>query len=176
MLLAAKVPPGEVVDTVVFRFSISERGAWKAIARVRESWKHAEGTTVAERRAKFRVEMDHAWRMALAEGDYRAIAQMAKTVADVEGIKAPKKVEVSGSLGLRPVAAMTLREREIEIAKLLAQREEAHGRPALPPGSSPLELAEAAFGDDVAPDPDLPPADMRPAKKRKKKARKRSVH
>lgn len=178
-LLASKVPPGEVVDTVVWKFGITERGAWKAIARVRRSWAEAEATTVAERRAKFRVEMDHAWRMALIEGDYRAIAQMARTVADVEGIRQPKKVELSGTVGLRPVQAMNPREREVEIAKLLADRELAAGRPVPALEAPSLDAFALEIPEVAEVDPDAPPADLRPPakkKKRKGKARKRSVH
>ncbi len=177
--LAAKVPPGEVVDDVVYKFGITERGAWLAIERVRRSWRQAEASTVESRRAQFRAEMAYAWREALVDRDWRAIAQMGRVVADVEGIRQARKLEVSGTLGLRPAAALTPREREVEIARLLADRAGAQGQPlGLLPDPSRID-PEESFEEVL--DPDTPPADLRlPAKKRKAKAkarsRKRSVH
>lgn len=187
-MLAAKVPPTEVVDSVIINFEVNESAAWKAIARVREKWKQTEGTTVAERRAVFRAELSEAWRQSLIAGDFRAVAQMARTVADVEGIRAPKRVEMSGTLGLRPVAAMTPREREIEIAKLTAERDKAQGRLVAMPAAPTLELEpgdvevmdglELPFDID-APDPNLKPkAKARGKRKPKAKAkgRKRTLN
>lgn len=190
-LLAAKVPPTEVVDTILINFDVQERAVWSAIARVREKWKQAEATTVEERRAVFRAELSEAWRRALGEGDYRAIASMARTVADVEGIKAPKRVEMSGVLGLRPVAAMTPREREIEIAKLTAERSKAQGKPLPAPLAPTLELEPGDVDDepigglelpvdvqpDEAPDPHLKPkAPAKARAKRKPAKRKRQLN
>jgi len=185
--LAAMTPYGELVDAACAEFGLSERGITKAIARVRERWMRTEQTTVEERRAKFRAELEHAWREALLAGDFRAIAQMAKVRADVDGIRAPRKVEVGGTLGLRPVAAMNPREREVEIATLLAKRAAARGEspPALPPPSlDDIEVPgedvppsifdlEAEAGDDDAPPGDLKPVAKRPRGRKQKPSAKR---
>jgi uncharacterized glyoxalase superfamily metalloenzyme YdcJ len=157
-MLASMSTYGEVVDHCVQEFEIHERTVATAIARVKASWKEAEASTVEERRAKFRAELEHAWKMALAEGDYRAIAVMARTRADIEGIKASKKVEHGGVIGLRPVAVMSPAERRHEIAVLLAKQQAALG-----PGSAPVI--------DVQPGAELA-HDARPGKG----ARKARVH
>lgn len=129
-LLASMHSFTEVVDAGVEEFDCSERTVAAAIARVRAEWQRASASSVDERRATFLAQLEHAWRLALSAGDYRAIAVMAKTRADVEGIKAVKKVEHSGVLGLRPVAAMSPEERRREIAMLLEKQKAAAGTAA----------------------------------------------
>ena len=162
---------GEVVDAAMEEFGCAERTVTTAIARVRERWKQVEAATVLERRATFRAELRQAWRDAAAAGDYRAIAVMARTRADVEGIKAPKETKHSGTVNHhhRPVAAMSPAERQRELAILLAKRQAELGGgtstgsaiAALP--SAPTEVIEI----------ELPP-DIRPEKKPKGKGRKKA--
>lgn len=160
--LAALMSYGEVVDAAVAEFGCDERTVTRAIARVRERWMQAEASTVAERRAKFRAELEHAWAKALAAGDYRAIAVMARTRADIEGIKTPKEHKHSGTVNHRPVAAMSPQERRRELEILLAKRAAELGgkpMPVLPP---------AAAQDQPELVIDLPP-DIRPEKAKAKK-------
>jgi hypothetical protein len=154
--LAAMDSYGEVVDAGVKKFKCSDRTVMTAIARVRQKWRTAEQSTVEERRAKFRAELEYAWKRALVEGDYRAIAVMAKVRADVEGIKAPKKVEHGGTVNLRPVAAMSPEERRREIEILLAKRAgavpPANPAPALPPGSpDAIDISDIELPPDIRP-------------------------
>lgn len=126
-LLASMMSYGEVVDSALTEFDCDERTVTRAIARVRQSWQQSAAASVDERRARFLAELEHAWKMALGEGDYRAIGVMARTRADVEGLKAPKQVDHrhGGTINHRPVAAMAPQERQREIDILLAKRQAA---------------------------------------------------
>jgi hypothetical protein len=171
-LLGGMKSYGEIVDDAVQVFACDESTAKRAIARVRAQWREAAGASVEERRARFLGELEYAWQQALAAADFRAIAVMARTRADVEGIRAPKKVEHAGTLGLRPVAAMSPAEREREIQLLLAKRQAAMGNgaaPALPPASEPV-LVEAEVELEAEPEVVRAPA------KSSKPRRRRNVH
>jgi hypothetical protein len=156
---------GEIVDIAMAEFGCAERTVTTAIARVRERWKALEAATVIERRSEFRGRLLHAWRGALAEGDYRAIAVMARTLADIEGIKAPKETKHThgGTVSHRPVAAMSPQERQRELEILLAKRQAELGTGA-------AALPAIALDDSPAPADviDLPP-DIRPEKAAKGK-------
>lgn len=174
-LLGGMMSYSEVTDYAMAEFGCDERTVTRAIARVRAQWQQAAGASIEERRAKFLGELEHAWRGALATGDYRAIAVMARTRADVEGIKMPKKVEHGGTVHHRPVAAMAPQEREREIAILLAKRQAALG-----PGAQPVidvmsvEAPPSSDAGDVDQGPDVIRA--RPSKPARKKQRKQQVH
>lgn len=156
-LLGGMMSYGEVVDYSMQEFGCDERTVTRAIARVRAGWQQAAGAGIDERRAKFLAELEHAWRGALAVADYRAIAVMARTRADVEGIKAPKKVDHSGTINHRPVAALSPQEREREIALLLAKRQAALG-----PGKTPA-LVDTVAVERPELDVDQEPEVVRPA-------------
>lgn len=147
----------QVTDLAMKEFECSERTVTMAIARVRAKWHELDGATVMERRSRFRAELEYAWKRALQAGDYRAIAVMSKTRADVEGIRAMKKVEHGGIVGLRPVAAMSPQEREREIEILLAKRRgvlEAGGKPVIDVPTldpSPAELEPVELPPDIRP-------------------------
>lgn len=102
----------------------------RAIAEVRKRWVMAERETVEQRRAGFRAQIHEYIKRAEASGDYRAVAVMLRTLADVEGVKAPKRVEHGGTV--RHVAAMTVGERDAEIQALLEKRAAAKGQIAPP--------------------------------------------
>lgn len=138
---------GETIDAAMEKTGCSERTAAKAIAAARARWKEAGTSTVDERRDKLRAQIEHAWRKALEAEDFRAIAVMARTLADIEGVKAPKQVVHGGILGLRPVAALSPAEREKELAELLAKRGAAGGVVAPVEGPDEMSvLAEPALG------------------------------
>lgn len=172
-LLGNMMSYGEVVDFAMDKFGCDERTVTRAIARVRQGWRQAASASVEERRAKFLGELEHAWRMALAEGDFRAIAVMAKTRADVEGIKAAKQVQVNGTINHRPVAAMAPQERQREIDLLLAKRQAALG-----PGKTPAIVDVVAIEKTAQPELELeviddaevvrPAAPSKPARKKRK--------
>jgi hypothetical protein len=119
----------EVTDLAVAATGCHPRTATRAIAEVRKRWKDAGQTTVEDRRDRFRARLELVWNRALEDGDYRAIAVMARTLADIEGIKAAKEVRLSGEVGLKPVAAMSPEERRREIAALQAKQLAAGGKP-----------------------------------------------
>lgn len=172
-LLGAMMSYGEVVDYAQSEFDCDERTVTRAIARVRAGWQQAAGASIDERRAKFLAELEHAWKGALGERDYRAIAVMARTRADVEGIKAPKKVDHSGTINHRPVAALAPQERQREIDVLLAKRQAALGA-----GAPPIIDAVAVVSPSSGPDEvELEPEVVRPrASKPGRKKSKQQVH
>jgi hypothetical protein len=173
-MLASLHSYSQVVDHAMAKFGCDERTVTRAIARVREKWKQVEANTVVERRARFRAELEHAWRCALKAGDYRAIAVMARTRADIEGIKAPKEMKHTGTIHHRPVAAMSPQERQRELEILLAKRQaDLGGNPtAVIPALAAMPAATADELELV----ELPP-DIRPAKPRGGKRRRRGrVH
>ncbi len=140
----------EVTDLAMETTGCGERTATRAIAEVRKRWKEAEASTVEDRRARFRAMIEHAWAEALKVGDYRAVAVLARTLADVEGIRAPKAVKVDGTLGLMPVAAMAPADRRREIELLNAKRAAAGGTPLeLPSGERELEPSRKGKGERV---------------------------
>lgn len=148
--LASLASYGETVDAAAARFGCSVRTAERAVARVRRRWAEVAESEFAARRGRFRAQVEHAWRLALAAGDFRAVAQLARVLADVEGLRAPAKVEHSGTVNHRPVAAMSPQEREREIAVLLAKRQA-----ALEAGQVPLEYAAAVVSAGAAAAGDL---------------------
>lgn len=164
--LGSMMSYSETVDAAVVEFDIDERTAQRSIARVRDLWRQASAASVDERRAKFLGELEHAWRQALIAGDYRAVAVMARTRADVEGIRAVKKVEHGGTLNLRPVAAMSPEERRREIAILLAKRQAALGAGA-PPAVIDTTATETPAELDQAREVVRAPASKPGRKKRK---------
>jgi hypothetical protein len=169
-MLASMMSYGETVDYAIDKFGCDERTVTRAIARVRQGWQQSAAASVDERRARFLAELEHAWKSALQMGDYRAIAVMARTRADVEGIKAVKKVEHSGVLGLRPVAAMSPEERRREIDVLLAKQK------ALAGASKPVIDAtstESPSSPEVDDDEQL---EVVRASKPARKKRKQQVH
>jgi len=117
----------ETVDLCVAATGCHPSTAASAIGMVRARWKAADEATIEDRRARFKARIEHAWNKALDAGDFRAIAVLARTLADVEGVRAPKEVKLSGSVGVRPVAAMTPEERRKEIEELTARRAAAGG-------------------------------------------------
>jgi hypothetical protein len=144
--LASLMTPGEVVDAAVEQFEIHERTVWTAIARVKAQWREAEAVNIEDRRARLRAMIEEAWRGAAAVADFRAIAVMAKVLTDIEGVKAPKKVEHGGVIGVRPVAVMSPQERDREIEILLAKRQSALGS-----GAPPLPMPTPPRVIDVTP-------------------------
>lgn len=182
-MLASLHSYSETVDLAVFEFGCDERTVTRSIARVREKWMAAEASTVVERRAKFRAELEHAWQGALAAGDYRAIAVMSRTRADIEGIKAPKETKHSGTVNHRPVPAMSPQERDREIQVLLAKRqaELSSGTSATPaigalPPVTPEEL-EIELAPAIRPaKQEKAPAKNKGSKKASKPRSKTKVH
>lgn len=169
-LLGGMMSYGEIVDYAMAEFDCDERTVTRAIARVRAQWQQAAGATVEERRARFLGELEHAWRLALAAGDYRAVAVMARTRADVEGIRVPKKVEHSGTVHHRPVAAMSPQEREREIQLLLARRQAALGSGAPPMiDAQSVEVRSSDGGDEAEQEHEVIRAPAPVSKPRRKK-------
>jgi hypothetical protein len=168
-LLGGMMSYGEVVDYAMAEFDCDERTVTRAIARVRAQWQQAAGASIEERRARFLLELEHAWRGALAAGDFRAIAVMARTRADVEGLKAPKKVDHSGTINHRPVAAMAPQERQREIDLLLAKRQAALGAGAPPViDAQSVEVQPSSSAGDVDQEHEVVRAASRPRRKKRK--------
>jgi hypothetical protein len=170
-LLGNMMSYGEVVDYAMDKFGCDERTVTRAIARVRAGWQQASAASVDERRAKFLGELEHAMRGAIAAADYRALAVMFKTRSDVEGIRSVKKVELGGTVGLRPVAAMSPQERERELQILIAKRQAALG-----PGKTPAIVDAVAVERAAAPELDAgdvaevvrPRAPSKPGRRKRK--------
>lgn len=119
----------EVVDLAVEATGCSPSTAKRAIVKARERWAVlAVVDPVADRR-RFLSRLDMDWRGASAAGDFRASSQIARTYADVAGFRATVKIEHSGTVGLRPVAALSPDERRAEIAALQAKQLAAGGVP-----------------------------------------------
>jgi hypothetical protein len=173
-LLGVMMSYGEVVDHAMNEFDCDERTVTRAIARVRQGWQQASSASVDERRAKFLGELEHAMRGAIATSDYRALAVMFKTRADVEGIRAVKKVEHGGTINHRPVAAMAPQERQREIDVLLAKRQAAIAGGATPIIDTTAVEAPSSLDGDV----DVPEVEVvRPkASKPGRKKPKAQVH
>lgn len=127
--LAAMRPTGEIVDLAITEFGCCERTVYEAIGKARERWMAASTAGLEERRGFFLARLDLAWRRATEDRDWRGVASIARAYMDVAGLRAPSKLEHSGEIGVRPVAAMSPEERRAEIALLQAKMLAAGGIP-----------------------------------------------
>lgn len=89
------------------RWGITRRQVRKYIAIVRGRLVEAfKSTTPEEHATKAAGMLDEAYRIALADRDPKAMVACAKTYAEITGVKAPTKVDVTS--GGAPLAAVVL--------------------------------------------------------------------
>jgi hypothetical protein len=144
-MLAAGYPMPAVVTACVEEFGCVEKTVYVWAREVEDRWQEMEDVERPKRRARHRARLDALYRRAWDEGDLLVCVQAAKLQAAIDGLNAPTKLEVSGSVS---VMALTTEQRRAEIAKLLERRQAAlaaAARPPLPPGPViDVEAAEAS--------------------------------
>lgn len=113
-------PTGHIAIKMAEKHEVTERTVWKYIARIREAWRDASAATLEERRAQFEAELLRDAAEARRSGDYKAVSSFARVRADVAGLRAPRKIEITGEV--TPVQALTPEQRQAEIDRLLSKR------------------------------------------------------
>lgn len=120
LMLIERWPNAHIVASVVDEFGICERTGWSYIKRVKDAWRDASAATLEERRAQFEAELLRDAAEARRSGDYKAVSSFARVRADVAGLRAPRKIEITGEI--TPVQALTPEQRQAEIDRLLSKR------------------------------------------------------
>lgn len=119
--LVARRPAKEIAMEGATKYSVTERTVYAYMARVRAGWAEANQDNIEQRRERFLGQLAVDRELALEAGDFKAVAALAKTQAQVEGVLAPREIRVAD--GRRPPEAMSPEERRREIEELRARKE-----------------------------------------------------
>jgi hypothetical protein len=91
------------VAALMDEFAISERAAWRDLARARERWKRESAELGPEEREGARERMRRTLRYVqtrgFAVGELRSVLGATKQLRDLDGLDVPKELRLSGALG-----------------------------------------------------------------------------
>lgn len=120
LLLIERWPTSHIAEKMAEDHDVAPRTVYTYIAKIRDAWRDASAATLEERRAQFEAELLRDAAEARRSGDYKAVSSFARVRADVAGLRAPRKIEISGEI--TPVQALNPEQRQAEIDRLLSKR------------------------------------------------------
>ena len=136
----------QVRDALADEQAVAKSTVDKYYRLIREKWATEEEELRPMRRQEFRARVLDTYRLAHQTGNAMAAAATLRVMAKLDGLEAPAKVEITGSIDVR---AMTPLQRQEEIERLIAVRAEALDLPLQTPSvlQSPRPTARGTAGE-----------------------------